>query len=70
MRDVEPAQLLWPPVQEQFARLMVAAGADMKPGEIDWKKVVENWHLPFPGDKSKGPRGKKPRNPPRQGSLF
>lgn len=43
----EPDSLLWKPVQDQFAKIMVTARADAKPEEIDWKRVVANWNLPF-----------------------
>lgn len=43
-----PKGLESPSVQAQFATLMRGMGADMKPEEINWTKVVEHWTLPFP----------------------
>jgi hypothetical protein len=55
----DPAkQLLWEPAQKQFAEVMRAGGADMKPEEINWEKVVTNWALPFP-EQAKRKRGKR-----------
>ncbi len=44
-----PKALELPHVQKQFAAVMASGGADMKPEEINWTKVVEHWTLPFPG---------------------
>lgn len=52
--EIEPQHFLAVPVQEQFARLMRTAHADMNPAEINWKWVVDHWHLPFPGLPAKG----------------
>jgi len=42
------AMLLDPRVQEQFAKVMQAGNADLKPDEINWQRVHDNWELPFP----------------------
>lgn len=55
-----PAALLIKPVQDQFAKVMISAGADMKPAEINWEKVVEHWALPFP-EHARKKRGRRPR---------
>lgn len=49
----DPKALLLPHVQQQFARIMATGRADATPAEIDWKHVVEHWHLPFKGDKKR-----------------
>jgi hypothetical protein len=43
-----PNVLLLPEFQALFARLMQSGQADAKPGEINWRRVKDNWHLPFP----------------------
>ncbi len=43
-----PNALLIKPIQEQFMKVMIAGGADMKPNEITWTKVGQHWNLPFP----------------------
>lgn len=43
--------LLAPHVQQQFARMMQAGNADLKPEEINWQRVHDNWDLPFPARK-------------------
>ena len=43
----DPKGLLLPHIQEQFAAIMKMSKADGKPAEINWKKVVANWNLPF-----------------------
>lgn len=46
--------LLDPRVQQQFAGALQAAGADVKPEEINWQRVYDNWELPVPkGRKSR-----------------
>lgn len=42
-----------PLVREQFITVMRAGGADMKPEEINWQSVIDNWALPFPAAKRK-----------------
>jgi hypothetical protein len=56
----DPAkQLLWEPAQKQFAEVMKAGGADLKPEEINWGKVVLDWALPFPEQTKKARRRSK-----------
>lgn len=50
-----PGALLVKPIQDQFIKVMQAGNADMKPNEIDWQKVVKNWHFPFPKHKKTRP---------------
>jgi hypothetical protein len=58
--DFEPEELLHPWIREQFTRIMLANKADASPVEIDWKRVVEQWHLPIPGaTKPRARRGRK-----------
>lgn len=45
------AILLFPQIQEQFAAIM-AGRSDMKPEEINWQIVVDNWDLPLTVKKS------------------
>lgn len=42
-----PKALDLPHVQKQFAAVMASGGADMKPEEIDWSRVIRHWNLPF-----------------------
>jgi hypothetical protein len=50
----DPAkQLLWGPAQKQFAEVMKAGGADMKPEEINWEKVVRERQCPIPDQAKK-----------------
>jgi len=35
-------------VREGFTQLMKIGHADMRPEEIDWEKIIDNWQLPFP----------------------
>lgn len=46
--------LLRADVQERFALVMQAGNADAKPEEIDWRRVVAQWELPFPKPRKKG----------------
>lgn len=41
----DPKALLLPHVQEQFAAVMLAGMAEMKPDEIDWERVVQLWDI-------------------------
>jgi len=43
-----PEVLLFEHIQKQFVEIMKISFADAKPDEIDWKRIVENWELPFP----------------------
>lgn len=56
----DPSDLAHKPVQEQFARIMATGGADTKPSEINWNKVIANWNLPF----SDGKKSYDPNKPP------
>lgn len=57
----DPSNLAHKHVQEQFARVMISGGADMKPSEINWTKVIEHWNLPFVvGNKSYDPNQPPP----------
>jgi len=40
-----PEVLLVPAIQQQAARMLVAANSDASPGEIDWNRVVAQWEL-------------------------
>ena len=40
--------LLLPHIQAAFGELMEIGQADAKPGEVSWRRVVENWELPTP----------------------
>ncbi len=46
-----PAGFTWaealalPHVREQFAAVMKAGNADVKPDEIDWDRVIELWNI-------------------------
>lgn len=59
VRD-KPEALLLPHFQAQFAELMQAGNADMKPGEINWQEVVRNWNLPMPRGRKAG-KGRQSR---------
>jgi hypothetical protein len=37
-----------PAAQAQFAQAMRSGQADAEPGELDWQRIVDNWHLPEP----------------------
>jgi hypothetical protein len=52
IEKIGPGLLLEPRFQHAFAELLKIGKADAKPEEIDWKTVVENWSLPFPGKKA------------------
>ena len=41
-------------VQEMFASVMEAGNADVKPEEIDWRRVIAQWDLPFPKTRKHG----------------
>lgn len=47
VQPFEPHELLWEPVQVQYARIMQVGRADASPAEIDWEKVVRDWDLPI-----------------------
>jgi len=55
-----PKGLEHPQIQEMFANIMLTAGSDANPDEIDWNRIKENWDLPF-ADKVK-PRADNPVN--------
>lgn len=48
-RDLRPEDLRLPHVQQQTALVMKAAGADARPEEITWERVIANWDLPLRG---------------------
>jgi hypothetical protein len=56
-------------IQDQFARIMVAGEADVSPPEINWDRVIANWHLPFTKRGGKA-RGGRRRPGEGEGSLF
>lgn len=37
-----------------FALVMQAGNADAKPEEIEWRRVIAQWELPFPKSHKKG----------------
>ena len=49
-------------VQECFANILKAGMSDLKDFEVDWSKIIENWHLPF--RKRRGKSGPKKVAPP------
>lgn len=57
---VDPQVLLRSDVQAAYGRIMQASGADAKPAEINWPKVVEHWHLPFATRRRTARSKKKP----------
>jgi hypothetical protein len=48
LKERGPECLKAPHMREQFARMMAAGGADVRPAAINWDAVVANWRLPFP----------------------
>jgi hypothetical protein len=56
----DPSVLLDPRVAVQFAAVLEAGGSDARPDEVDWRSVVANWDLPFPGA-GVGPEGMERR---------
>ena len=57
MNALDPEMLRAPHLQQQFFRILKAAqetyGAELGFDEIDWERVIVNWHLPFPKEKRK-----------------
>jgi len=43
----DPQKLLSPHVRLQFAKVMLAGGADALPTELNWQRIVDNWNMPF-----------------------
>lgn len=52
----DPQVLLDPRVAAQFGALLRAGDSDADPAEVDWRSVVDNWHLPFAPARRKGRR--------------
>ncbi len=46
----DPKVLLSADIQRQFAAVLKAGFSDAARDAINWQRVVDNWHLPFPGD--------------------
>jgi hypothetical protein len=40
--------LRWPALQQQMARIVAAADADIPASQIDWERVIAQWDLPRP----------------------
>lgn len=55
----EPEKLLWPPIQEKFAEVMLAGKSQMRPEDIAWERVVQNWRLSFSESKGERKRGRR-----------
>lgn len=43
-----PEVLLQPAIQVQVAQVLMAANADARADEVNWRTVITNWPLPFP----------------------
>jgi hypothetical protein len=45
--DFKPEYLLLPHIQQQFNKILAMGQSELKPEDINWQNVIDNWNLPL-----------------------